>query len=161
MDEKDSEQNTDFSAQNDVVNNETSGQTFDADAGNSEQKSESAESGKETKFCAHCGAEILKEAGICMKCGCTCEDIRKKEKPKIENQTTVLVLSVINTVLCCLPLGIVALIMLFLAMNADTQEEADKKVKTATVCNYIGIGLGIVICILYVILFSFGFVTSY
>ncbi len=152
--------NTDFSAQNDV-NNEISGQTLNANDENSKQESESAYSGKETKFCSHCGAKIMKDAEICIKCGCACEDVRKKEKPKIENQTNVLILSIINTIFCCLPLGIISLIFIFLAMSADTQEEADKKIDVAKKCNYVGIGLGIVVLILYFFLFFFGAVTSY
>ncbi len=83
-----------------------------------------------------------------MKCGCACEDVRKKENPRVKNQTTVLILSVINIFLC-FPLGLIALIFVFLAMSADTQEEADRKIKTATMCNYVSI----VILVLYLLYF--------
>ena len=40
---------------------------------------------KETKFCKHCGKQILKEAVICVNCGLQVEELRGSERIIINN----------------------------------------------------------------------------
>ena len=64
--------------------------------------------------------------------------------------------SIINLVICCLPLGIAGLIFTLNAKNALNAEEEAQKLKTAKTCNLIGTIGGAVVVILYVILMMVG-----
>ena len=43
---------------------------------------------KETKFCKHCGAQILKEAVVCINCGLQIEELKSSERIIINNSHT-------------------------------------------------------------------------
>lgn len=62
-----------------------------------------------------------------------------------------LVWSLINLILCCMPLGIASLVMTIVAKDATTDEEEAKKLKTAKVCNLIGTIGSIVFYVVYVV----------
>ena len=40
---------------------------------------------KETKFCKHCGKQILKEAVVCINCGLQVEELKSRERIIINN----------------------------------------------------------------------------
>lgn len=79
--------------------------------------------------------------------------------PKTINQTTYLVFAILATVLCCLPLGIPAIVFSAkingaqLAGNYELAEACAKKAKTFTI---IAAVLGVVAVVLYFVLIVFG-----
>ena len=75
------------------------------------------------------------------------------------NTTPFLVWSIINLVACCLPLGIVGLVFTLNAGKATTQAEADEALKKAKIFNLIGTITGVVVLVLYILLF-FGSIAS-
>lgn len=65
-----------------------------------------------------------------------------------------LIVSICVTLFCCLPLGIVGIIFSALAMGAQNQGDHAKaaaNVKTAMICDIIGIVVGIVLIILWIV----------
>ena len=60
------------------------------------------------------------------------------------NSTAYIIWSVANLILCCLPLGIIALVMVTNARNAITKEEYDKKIKTSLILNIIASVIGFI-----------------
>ncbi|GHT03812.1 hypothetical protein AGMMS49525_09480 [Bacteroidia bacterium] len=62
-----------------------------------------------SKYCQFCGAEVAEEAVICVKCGCSVNgkkaDLSAQQPPK-----TWLTQSILVTLFCCLPLGIVGIV---------------------------------------------------
>jgi len=70
--------------------------------------------------------------------------------------TMPLVLSIICTVLCCLPLGVVGIVFAAMAMGAKNSGDfvgAADKARKARLFALIGIGIGLVVTVLYVLLF--------
>jgi hypothetical protein len=65
------------------------------------------------------------------------------------NSTPYLIWSIVNTVCCCLPLGIAGIIFAIKINDAATYEEAEKNKKTAMILCIIGSAVGVVISILY------------
>ena len=55
--------------------------------------------------------------------------------------------------LCCLPLGIVALVFVLNAKNCVTKEEFESKMKVARTCNIVALVLGAVVVVCYIVYF--------
>ena len=127
-------------------------------------------------FCKNCGAELDEGAKFCASCGTAQAEEEKattenaaEEKveipeyvapdmpPKASGVLNVaqLVWSIINIIMCCMPLGVVALIFTITAKDAPSTEEEAKKLKTAKTCNLIATIGGVVINVL---LFVFSFI---
>lgn len=70
------------------------------------------------------------------------------QKPVV-NTTPFLIWAIVNTICCCLPLGVVGIIYASKANSATTQEEADSILKNVKMYNIIGTGLGFVVGIIY------------
>lgn len=72
--------------------------------------------------------------------------------PNLPNSTTLLILSIVEIICCCLPLGVVALVFSILGMNAeksgDFQKAADH-LKLAKIFVIIGIAGGLIIGVAY------------
>jgi hypothetical protein len=67
------------------------------------------------------------------------------------NAVPALVLSIVVTVLCCLPLGVAGIVMSAMAMSAAGTGDfarAENLKKNAMICNYIGLAVGVVIIII-------------
>lgn len=65
--------------------------------------------------------------------------------------------SIVVTLLCCLPAGVVGIIFAAQAnsaVGAGNYDEAREKAKTARLATLIGLGLGVVVIILYIIFFA-------
>ena len=63
--------------------------------------------------------------------------------------------SIINILMCCMPLGVASLIMTIVAQGAATLDEENKKLKTAKTLNLIStIGGGIIVIAYFVIIFA-------
>ncbi len=62
----------------------------------------------------------------------------RQPKEVTVNTTPYIIWSIINIVICCMPLGIAGLIVTLQANSAKTQEAADKAIKNATIINSIG-----------------------
>lgn len=71
-------------------------------------------------------------------------------KPVV-NTTPFLIWSIVNLVCCCLPLGIAGIVFVVKAGNATTQEEADKAMNTAKTLNIVGMVVGALIAIIWLI----------
>ena len=96
-------------------------------------------------YCSSCDTPLQSDEAVCSDCG-------SADRPTAPANTTVLlIISVFNTVCCCLPLGLIAMILTLTASSA-TPEEADKRLRYAKYANIAGIGLGILIVIAYVVL---------
>ena len=115
-------------------------------------------------YCSNCGTKIDENAKFCLACGTPTEQTENTETvaPSFEDTTPApakasgvlntaqLVWSIINLVVCCMPLGIAGLIMTIFAKDAPTAEEEAKKLKTAKTCNLIGTIGSAVFYILYI-----------
>ena len=79
------------------------------------------------------------------------------DKPK--KPDNFLVWSILSTILCCLPLGIVAIVYsskvdtLYSAGQYAEAEDAAKKAKT---CTLIGAGVGLLVALIYILLIAVG-----
>ena len=114
-------------------------------------------------YCSNCGAKLEENAKFCLACGTPVEQTETTDAPvadatpapaKASGNLNVaqLVWSIINLILCCMPLGIAGLILTIFAKDAPSAEEEAKKLKTAKTCNLIGsIGGGLWVIISFVI----------
>ncbi|PKM52200.1 MAG: hypothetical protein CVV02_02210 [Firmicutes bacterium HGW-Firmicutes-7] len=68
------------------------------------------------------------------------------QKPVVDT-TSFLVWSILNTIFCCLPLGIVGIVYVSKANSALTQVDADQALATAKIVNIIGTISGFLIMI--------------
>ena len=112
-------------------------------------------------FCTNCGTE-LKGGKFCVNCGAAVDqpeaEVKKEEQAapapaKMGLDVKMLVWSIINTVLCCQILGIIALVFTILASETTDVEIAKKYLKTAKILNIVGI-----ICMVLYILFIIAYV---
>lgn len=72
------------------------------------------------------------------------------------NHTLNLILSIVVTVFCCLPLGIVAIVFSAIGMSREGSGDyagADSAARTARICIWISFGLGLAILAAYVLFF--------
>ena len=118
-------------------------------------------------FCKNCGAELTEGLDLCMNCGAAVNDVASDAIPvpkKVEKKDALnvgmFVWSLINTILCCQPAGIIALIFTLLA-RYEEKVKADKYIGIAKICNIIGTVIGVlaVIAIIFyvvVMVFLFG-----
>ena len=85
------------------------------------------------------------------------------QQPYGETQETtgMLVWSIITLAMCCMPLGIFALLNVLNAKKATTPEEFAAKMKTAKTCNIVAIVVTVVIGIVYGILMAAGIAGSF
>lgn len=119
-------------------------------------------------FCSQCGANVPENVNQCPQCGAAMNAAPQNNIPQGnpyqaypqgtaptgQMNTGLLVWSIISLVLCCLPLGIVALVFTINAKNAPTAEEEAKKLQTAKICNIVSLVLGVVGIILYFTVFA-------
>ena len=70
------------------------------------------------------------------------------------NTTPILIWSIINILLCCMPLGIWALVLCLNVNKKPTYEEAEKALKTAKTVSLIGTIGGFVFQIFYIIILA-------
>lgn len=118
-------------------------------------------------FCTNCGSE-LKGGKFCTVCGAAVEtETFTEEKTYTQAQpeaapqpqkaglnVKMLVWSIINTVLCCQVLGIVALVLTILAGESTDIDGAKKYIKIAKILNIVGavcMALYVIFMIIYVI----------
>lgn len=119
-------------------------------------------------FCKNCGSQIDDGSKFCSVCGASQGSTEQQQPsepiymepviPKASGNLNVgmLVWSIINLLMCCMPLGIASLIMTIMAQNAASAQEEASKLKTAKICNLIGtIATGVLI-IAYIILIAVG-----
>lgn len=132
------------------------------------------------KFCPKCGIAVPDNASFCPKCGTNIPDtdsgttpaqdptpapqtFAPQQPPMEPCPPTYLALSIIVTVLCCLPLGIVGIIKSsnvskeYAAGNYAGAKDASKQAKTWSI---IGLCCGLFWIILYIILLACGFMAS-
>ena len=113
-------------------------------------------------FCRNCGAQIPDGTNFCPYCGSN--QTAAGPEPLVRHQqgekpSTYLVLSIIVTILCCLPFGIIGIIYaskVDSCWNRGNVEEAWKNSRLARNWSLWGLGLTIVFWILYIILIVVG-----
>ena len=94
-------------------------------------------------YCLNCGAPMQVEP--------TPPAAPEKQKLNVGS----LVFSIINLVCCCQIMGIISLVMTIMAQN-ETEEGSKKKLKIALILNIVGVVVGGIITIAYVILIFAG-----
>ena len=124
-------------------------------------------------FCTKCGAQIKEGANVCEFCNTPVEGQQNNQQntqqqeyqqqqgyqqapfnsPAQVNNTGMIVWSIINLILCCLPLGIVGLIFSINAKNQPTYEQAQEHLKKAKTWNLVGTIVGAVVEIIAVIIY--------
>lgn len=120
-------------------------------------------------FCRNCGAKLEEEVKFCPECGTAQEAIPSEataaptpeipvvpvaevpEEPKSSGALNVglLVWSILNLIFCCMPLGVVSLVMTITAKDATTAAEEAKKLKAAKTWNLVGTIASVVLYVLY------------
>ena len=117
------------------------------------------------KYCPKCGTAVPDEASFCPKCGTNIPDaaVPTPLSQNYQQQSvppcppTYLALSIIVTVLCCLPFGIVGIVKSssvskeYAAGNYAGAQEASKQAKTWSI---VGICCGLFWVIIYIILMA-------
>ncbi len=83
--------------------------------------------------------------------------IATPELPTGKLSVGMLVWSIINTIMCCAPMGIAAIIFVAKAENAATAEEEKKKLKTAKVLNLIPAICYLILLVFYIVTIYFPF----
>ncbi len=109
-------------------------------------------------YCPACGSQNPDSARACAACGQamgaavgvppTVIDARRSGSPVNAH----LALSIIVTLFCCQPAGIVAIVYSAIAMGKNSSgdyAEAAKAAKTASLWGWIGFGLGITVWVIY------------
>ena len=116
------------------------------------------------KYCPKCGSTVPEEASFCPKCGTNIPNSANQtplspnyqQSPVPPCPPTYLALSIIVTVLCCLPFGIVGIIKSsnvskeYAVGNYAGAQEASKQAKTWSI---VGICSSIVVWVLYILFF--------
>ena len=113
-------------------------------------------------FCRNCGAEMEENQQYCVRCGAQVggeNGAQTVSNKKSELNIGMLVWSIINTVLCCNILGIIALVFTILA-NGKSEEEAAQNIKVAKILNIVGTIGAVLIVVLYVFLIMIGMAAS-
>ena len=123
------------------------------------------------KFCPKCGSAVPDEASFCPKCGTNLPDAATPVPHTQDYQQqsaqpcppTYLALSIIVTVLCCLPFGIVGIIKSssvskeYAIGNYAAAQEASKQAKTWSI---VGLCCGLFWVIIYIILIACGIMAN-
>ncbi|GHV69585.1 hypothetical protein FACS1894199_18500 [Bacteroidia bacterium] len=111
-----------------------------------------------SKFCSSCGAQVADEAVVCIKCGCavtgkTATNLSGQQPPK-----TWLIQSILVTLFCCLPFGIVGIVN---ASKVETRfyagdiDEANRLAAQAAKWTKLGFWIGLGVIILYFFFMTF------
>lgn len=104
-------------------------------------------------FCKNCGANMDDSANVCSTCGTpvTNQNFQNFQADAAPRKGTLntgfLIWSIVNIVLCCMPLGIAGLVFTITAQNKPTIEEEQKALKSAKIFNLIGTIVGAVLFI--------------
>jgi len=138
-------------------------------------------------FCPNCGTNLENNEKFCPNCGKNMQENTQSAsqstnqtytQPNADNvsaysapynaqatprslNTAQLVWSIVNILMCCLPLGIVALIFTIIAKDAPDDETEARKLKTAKACNIISTVGGAIIIVLYIVLGVVAAATEY
>lgn len=111
-------------------------------------------------YCKNCGAQLPDGTRFCTNCGHSqSEDGPGRAYPRAEKPSTYLVLSILVTIFCCLPFGIVGIVY---ASKVDSCwyagriDEACSYSKKARNWSLAGILLSVLLWIVYVILILVG-----
>lgn len=110
------------------------------------------------KYCSKCGAEAKDDQIYCAICGNELDAPASADAPvKKSNELNIgqLVWAIINIVMCCMPLGVAALILTVMAKDADA-EKAAKNLKTAKILNLVGTISAAAFIVIYVIFVIIG-----
>lgn len=72
------------------------------------------------------------------------------------NHTLNLILSILVTIFCCLPLGIVAIVFSAIGMSRESSGDyvgAESAARTARICIWVSVGLSVAIWVIYLLVF--------
>ncbi len=123
-------------------------------------------------FCTKCGSFVADNERFCSNCGADCTQQNTPTATATPNMpsyspvrlprslnTPQLIWSIINLILCCMPLGIASLIMVLTAKDAPDDATAAKRNKSAMICNIIATvvgGIYFIGCFVYGVLVGLG-----
>ena len=116
-------------------------------------------------FCPKCGAQNDDSASTCAQCGESLQQQPQAPQPEqpVARVPSYLVQSILITIFCCLPLGVVAIVF---AAQVDSKVKAgdyegavDLSNKAKMFC-WIGFGLGLVGALVWILLVMFGVVAG-
>lgn len=132
-------------------------------------------------FCKNCGSDLQEGATVCQNCGTTVtaevssgyvnnsQDFSNAPSGKMN--VGYLVWSILNILLCCMPLGIAGLVLTIMAQNKPTLEDEKKALKISMILNLIGTIVGFLFLVAIIVLvaaapefakgFSEGFSSNY
>jgi uncharacterized membrane protein YvbJ len=118
-------------------------------------------------FCNKCGTEVNPTSAFCTKCG-TPVNVQNREtnpnnyqqnnpyqSPMMKsniNTNTIFTWSILNTIFCCLPLGIAGIVYSNKAKNATSDEEAQKILETAKTVCIIGTVVGFIVEVILILI---------
>ena len=106
-------------------------------------------------YCSHCGRQLGKNVTFCFACGRTtktpAENVAALTKASGKLDIHMLIYSIFNTIMLCMPLGIASLILTFQAKNAHSAQAEAKKLKSATICNVIATIMAFTIFLIWVL----------
>ena len=116
-------------------------------------------------FCRKCGINNDENAYQCTRCGEILQDVQQVQQPgqQLPEVNSHLVLAILTTLFCCLPLGIVSIIYAAQVGTkraaGDYQGALDCSKKAATF-GYVALGIGLVWIVIYAILMVIGISAS-
>lgn len=109
-------------------------------------------------YCKKCGAELPDDARFCTSCGFdqTADMVPRQRQQTMQQPSNYLWLGILVTILCCMPFGIVSIVYAskvdssFAAGKTDEASRYSSKAKTWALW---GIGLSLVLFLIYIIIF--------
>lgn len=112
-------------------------------------------------YCKKCGAQIEENATYCPACGANQSESFSGmtfNDPGINKSSgsinvAQLIWAIINLVMCCTPLGIASIIMVVLAKDAPSAQDEAKKLQTAKICNLVGTIGGVLLIVVYIVVY--------
>lgn len=127
--------------------------------------------------CTRCGIVAPEGAKYCENCGAPIEEDKVKINPEtFDNSqgstqpevdggsrkinTSMLVWSILNMILCCQLLGVISLILTVLASSAAARESEMNNLRIAKILNIIGTICGALIIVVYIIFIVFAIIGS-
>ncbi|MBO8477576.1 MAG: CD225/dispanin family protein [Bacteroidetes bacterium] len=116
-------------------------------------------------FCRNCGTELPDDAKFCTNCGCSMTEVPAagyaghESRYADERPSTYMALSIIVTILCCAPFGILGIIYaskVDSCWSAGLFREARENSRRARNWSLLGIGLCVLFWIAYILLIVAG-----
>lgn len=106
-------------------------------------------------YCPNCGTELRNTSSFCDHCGTEVSG----PAATAPSPTTVLVFSILSTVFCCVPFGIVGVVYAALAMGRHSARDfaaSEQYRRNAKTWSWVAFGCGVVFVVIWMMSFVFG-----